>query len=73
MCYSSSGKIITPVSRHLDLYHGFDTSLVQFKALERVPKDPRGGDWDKRILQRETLWIEKLNVTQPPGLNEVCS
>lgn len=44
--------MITPVSCHLDLYHGFDTSYVSVMVLEVIPQDPRGGNWDKKILQK---------------------
>lgn len=71
--YSANGKMFTPVSRHLDLYHKFDTSFVTFLVQEVVSQDPRGGNWDRRILQRETLWIESLNATYLPGINEVQS
>lgn len=64
--YSQYAKMLTPVSRHLGLYHEFDTSVVKFINLEVVPQDPCGGKWDKRILQRETLWIERLGVTRAP-------
>lgn len=37
------------------------------------PKAPEGGRWDKFILQKETLWIERLNATRLPGLNETQS
>lgn len=49
--YSAGGKMITSVSRHLDLYHKFDTSLVSFIALAVIPTDPHGGDWDKQVLR----------------------
>lgn len=62
--------MITAVSRHLDLYHKFDVSLISFIVLAIVPKDPRGGEWDKHILQKETLWIEHLGAIYAPGINE---
>lgn len=65
--------MITPVSRHLDLYHRFNTKNAHFYVLEVVPQDPRGGDWNQHILQRESLWIERLNATLRPGLNEAQS
>lgn len=68
--YALNGKMITPVSRHLDLYH-FDTSYVSFIVLERIPKDPRGGNWDRRDSMPHA--IERLNATCQLGLNEVCS
>lgn len=50
--YSScNGKMLTLVSRHLDLYHKFDSSSTSFFVLAVVPKNPRGGEWDKANLQ----------------------
>lgn len=68
--YSGNGKMLTPVSRHLDLHHRFDTSSISFTVLAVVPKNPRGGEWDRLILQKESLWIERLNAIKAPGLNE---
>lgn len=48
--------------------------LQKLRIENRVtPPYPRGGNWDKRILQHETLWIERLDAMIPPGLNEVNS
>lgn len=63
--YSANGKMM---SKHLDLYRKFDMSLVYF-----IPKDPRREDWDKHILRRETTWIERLNATHVPAINEAQS
>lgn len=71
--YSANGKMLSPISRHLDLCHRFDTSVATFIALAVIPQDPRGGDWDRRILQHEAKWIERLNATRWPGINEVQS
>lgn len=68
--YSVNSKMVTAVSRHLDHYHKFDVSLVSFIALAVVARDPRGGEWDKYILRRETIWIECLNGIHSPGINE---
>lgn len=65
--YSGNGKMLTPISRHLDFYHRFDTTSVSFTALAVVPKNPRGDEWGKFILQKETLWIERLNATRAPA------
>lgn len=62
--------MITAVSRHLDLYYKFDVSLISFIVLSVVPKDPRGGNWDKYILQKEIMWIERLGAMHAPGINE---
>ena len=71
--YSQYAKMITPVSRHLGLYHRFDVSQVKFIVLDVIPEDPRGRNWDQRILQKETFWIERLGATSFPGINEMHS
>lgn len=71
--YSGNDKMLTLISRHLDLYHRFDTSCVSFVILTVVPKNQRGGEWHKMVLQKETIWIERLNATQSPRLNETQS
>lgn len=65
--------MVTSVSMHLDIYHKFDTQVVSFIVLAVIPKNPRGGDWDKLILRKETLWIERLDATRAPGINEAQS
>lgn len=65
--------MLSPVSRHLDLDNRFGTSFVTFIVLALVGQDPRGGDWDKRILQLETKWMEHLNAIHWPGINELQS
>lgn len=46
---------------------------VKFTVLDRVHIPPRGGDWNKTLLQRKMCWIRYLKATTPPGLNEVES
>lgn len=70
--YSSAiGRMLNPIGRHRDLCHKFETSVASFIVLAVVPQDPRGGGWNRRILQHETKWIERLNTTCWPGINEV--
>lgn len=70
--YSTNGKFIT-VKCHIGLYHRFNSEAVQFMVLETILEDTRGGKGVAIILQQEILWIERLNATIPPGLNEVLS
>lgn len=65
--YTSSGKMITPVSQHLDPYRGFNTSLVTFIALERVGKDPRGGGIGIKRSSREKSPGSKIKCHSSPG------
>lgn len=47
--------------------------MFKFAALDIVYADSRGGDFDKRVLQRETQWIHKLRATVYPGMNDMIS
>lgn len=47
--------------------------MMTFIGLEKVNKNPRGGDWDQLILQKETKWIYTLKAKKTPGLNENIS
>lgn len=48
------GRIKFPMPKHVGLMHQYDSSFVFFVGLEHFPCDPRGGDWNMNILQRET-------------------
>lgn len=48
------GDQLYPVSHNTSRHNGYDLSIVKFIVLDRVHPDPRGGDWDKRILQLES-------------------
>lgn len=62
-----------PLGRHVALKHKNDTSMVCFTVLEKIREDPRGGNIDQKLLQREVKWIFKLNATHAPGLNDSLS
>lgn len=70
---SQIGKMVSPIGRHVGLVHNFDVSVMQFMAFDRVYKEERGGDFNKRVLQRKTKWIHSLKATVPPGLNDSIS
>lgn len=38
--------LYTPIARHVALKHKNDTAMVRFTVLERIMKDPRGGNID---------------------------
>lgn len=42
-------------------------------VLEVVPEDPQGVNWDRLVLQWETLWLERLSANTALGLNEVLA
>lgn len=60
----------TAVSRHLWQQHGGDISNIRFQGIERIQPSIRGGDTDRRILQREAFWIFTLQTSTPHGLND---
>lgn len=71
--YINSNHLQTPIRRNVKFMHSGKNSVVKFAALEHKPMDPRGGDPDKKILQREMRWIHTLAATSPPGLNDAMS
>lgn len=66
-------KMETPISRHMGLYHNFDSSKMHFYALEYIPPEERGGNYDKLLLQREARWIHDLSALKHLGLNDAFS
>ena len=62
-----------PLGGHILLQHEGHFSGVKFLILDRIHPNPRGGDWNKILLQLETRWIADLEANFPPGLNEQIS
>lgn len=65
--------MFTPVSRHLDLYYLYLYCLSHswsLRLFSRIPAVETGTD---KYYKKKTLWIERLNATYPPGINEVQS
>uniref|UniRef100_A0A8C5P7I8 Reverse transcriptase domain-containing protein n=1 Tax=Leptobrachium leishanense TaxID=445787 RepID=A0A8C5P7I8_9ANUR len=60
----------TPISRHLRLKHQNNAEGLRFMVVEQVRIGPRGGNFDKKLRQREAYWIYKLGTKNPGGLNE---
>lgn len=44
--------------------------MVRFLILDRIHPNPRGGDFNKLLLQTELRWIFNLKATLLPGLNK---
>ncbi|OCT85550.1 hypothetical protein XELAEV_18023719mg [Xenopus laevis] len=61
----------TPVSRHF--FSSNSICQLKWKVLEVVPKPVRGGDWNKKRLQREARWIRHLDSVIPHGMNDQYS
>ncbi len=45
-------------------------SDMKFLGIERILPHRRGGDRDKKLLQREAFWIFELKSLFPEGMNE---
>lgn len=62
-----------PLGRHTRIVHNGRFPKITFLILDCIHPNPRGGDWNKSLLQIELRWIHRLKATQPPGLNEaIC-
>ena len=62
-----------PLGRHAALVHPDKFPKIKFLILDRIHPNPRGGDWNKTLLQMELRWIYRLKATEPPGLNDFIS
>lgn len=58
-----------PIGRHMAKVHPVSIPNIYFLALDLVHFSPRGGDFNKRLLQCELRWIYNLRTNFPPGLN----
>ncbi len=59
----------SPVFRHFEsAKHSFYD--FKFLGIERVLLHRRGGNRDRKLLQREAFWIFELRSLIPTGLNE---
>ena len=59
-----------PMARHYREHHNSDPSTVQICGIDHIPLSLRKGDRQKQLNQRESFWIDKLQATSYPGLNE---
>lgn len=60
---------VTPVSRHFRM-QGHNSNQLRWLVLQIVNTPPRGGDFNRILLQNEIRWIDRLNTMAPMGLNE---
>lgn len=60
----------TPIARHMMEFHDGNPTSLKFLAIEVIRPSERGGDWDNKILRKETEWIYRLGSLEPFGLNE---
>lgn len=69
----NSGRITTPISKHVGLKHNFDMNVCRFLILDHIVDNGRKGDLDTLTLRSETKWIYTLKANIFPGLNEQLS
>lgn len=60
---------VSAASRHFIDVHQIDLCGFSFIRIERVFRDPRGGDMKRAPLMRETRWTFDLGTSSPAGLN----
>lgn len=59
----------SPVARHF-CEHGHRVKDLKCIGSEKVALNRRCGDQEKRLLQRECVWIHKLKTLFPSSMNE---
>ncbi len=65
-----TGNMNYPMAKHfIQAKHGSDSNLKVI-GIEHVSLNIRGGDRLRRLKQRKTFWIHKLDALSYPGLNE---
>lgn len=62
----------SPVAQHF-MEAGHPLSSLSFTVIEHVKESRRGGNTEKRLLQRECFWIWTLKSLQPRGMNDELS
>ncbi|OCT94668.1 hypothetical protein XELAEV_18012353mg [Xenopus laevis] len=69
-CDLEKQKYVAPVSKHFK-EQGHNSKQLRWMVLQIVDTPSRGGNYNRLLLQKETMWIDKLNTVSPMGLNEV--
>lgn len=59
----------SPVARHFNSA-GHGVCMLRFTGIEVVRSSLRGGDGEKKLLQREADWIHHLQTEYPGGFTE---
>ena len=59
-----------PIARHFAEVHNSNETFLRIIGIEHIRPLTRGGDRLRKLSQRESYWIHKLDALNPPGLNE---
>lgn len=73
MYYAMNGLLNTAIGYHIAFKHQYDPFVFKFAALDRVYENPRGGNFNQKVLCKEAKWVYDLKATSFPGLNGVLS
>lgn len=65
--------LLSSIGRHRAICHEYRYINMFFTALDHVHESPCGGDYDRRVLQREAQWIFRLRANKYLGLNDALS
>lgn len=71
--YATNGLLNTTINHHVAFRHKYHPQVFKFAALDHVYQNPRGGNFDQRVIQRETQWVYNGYITTYPGLNDMLS
>lgn len=66
--YTRSLATISAVSHCIECHEGSTASIV-VQGTERVSAPQRGGDYRRKVLNRESYWMFTLATRTPAGLN----
>lgn len=67
------GNLESPIARLFGDRHMYKFDTLQFKVLDRIHPNTRGGDFHNSILQFELRWIFIPKANHPPGLHGFAS
>lgn len=71
--YATNGIVNTTMGNHVAFKHKYDSGVFKFTAFNRIYENPRGGNFNKRVVQRGTQWVYDSRSTVYPGLNDMLS
>ncbi len=64
------GNVKYLMARHDQDFHDSNPATLQTFGIDLIPPPEKKGDRQRKLNQQETFWIDKLQATKHPGLNE---
>ncbi len=65
-----TGNVKHLMARHDQDFHNSNPATLQAFGIDLIPPPEKKGDRQRKLNQQETFWIDKLQATKHPGLNE---